>query len=208
MKKLEIDYWEESYKVDDISTFGNEPNAWLKKYINLFDENFSVLDIGCGDGINSIYLAKNKFNNIKAFDISQNAIEKLKRIIKKEQIKVDCWSQDIKNYIFDDNYDLVMSFGTLHFLEKEEWINFVLEMKKNTNINGYNIIQIMTNELPSTPDIAPYAVGLADDGILKELYDDPKWEIIEYSSYIINHSHFNVPEHSHSANKIIARKIK
>lgn len=33
--------------------------------------------------------------------------------------------------------------------------------------NGINIIQLFTNVLPASPDIAPYAVGLAEDEEIK-----------------------------------------
>ena len=71
-------------------------------------------------------------------------------------------------------YDLVMSFGTLHFVSKD--------------------------------DVAPFAIRLAKDEEIKQLYYD--WEILQFKSYIFEDEHLNVPKHLHASNKIVARRIK
>lgn len=59
---------------------------------------------------------------------------------------------------------------------------------------------------PALADIAPFAIGLADDGEIEEMYGD--WEIIEYKSYVFEDEHPGVPKHLYASNKIIARRIK
>lgn len=202
---MKIQVWEDSYNDDSVSTFGDSPNSWLIEYFEYFDKTWRLLDVGCGDGIDSLYLANNGFKNIDAFDISKNAINKMARLAKANNLQVNGWAQDINEYKFDRSYDFIMSFGTLHFLKKEARTKFLKKSKDNTSIGGINIIQILTDELPATPDIAPYAIGMAKDGELKELYND--WEIIKFISYITTHEHFGVPMHSHSCNKIFARRL-
>ena len=77
---MKIPFWEETYKNDNVSTFGTEPNATILEYEYLFDKACSIFDIGCGDGKNCLYLSKQGFSNIEAFDLSDNAIAKLRRI--------------------------------------------------------------------------------------------------------------------------------
>lgn len=67
-------------------------------------------------------------------------------------------------------------------------------------------MHIFTDEVPASDDIKPFAVGLAHDGELKELYND--WEILSFQSYIFEDEHPGVPKHLHSVNKIAARKTK
>ena len=57
-----------------------------------------------------------------------------------------------------------------------------------------------------TFDIAPYAIGMAKDGELKEMYSD--WEILQFLSYTFEEEHEGVPLHKHSSNKLVARKIR
>ena len=52
-------------------------------------------------------------------------------------------------------------------------------------------MQIFTDTVPASEDIAPFAIGLAQDEEIKELYSD--WEILQFKSYvfaIIKQSHF------------------
>jgi 2-polyprenyl-3-methyl-5-hydroxy-6-metoxy-1,4-benzoquinol methylase len=85
---MKIPFWEETYKVDDIFTFGSEPNNTIIEFENLFNKSGNVLDVGCGDGKNSLYLAKQGFSNIDAFDLSENAINKLERLARKDDINM------------------------------------------------------------------------------------------------------------------------
>ncbi len=39
----------------------------------------------------------------------------------------------------------------------------------DTNTGGIHIMQIFTDTVPASKDIAPFAVGLAKDGEIKEL---------------------------------------
>ena len=114
--------------------------------------------------------------------------------------------QDLCQFDFKKKYDLLMSHGTLHFVTKNDWFNFLLKAKNNTNKNGIHIIQIFTNKLPASPDIAPYVKGLSDEGELEMIYHD--WEIMQTKSYTFEDEHPGAPKHYHAANKIVARKLK
>ncbi len=56
--------------------FGEEPEKTLIKFINKIDKFKPVLDIGAGQGSNSVYLASNGFS-VDAVDPSGVAILKL-----------------------------------------------------------------------------------------------------------------------------------
>ena len=111
-----------------------------------------------------------------------------------------------KVYQFEQRYDMITCFGTLHFVTKNYWKRFINNAKKYTNIGGIHIIQIFTDTVPASEDIAPFAIGLAKDEELKELYAD--WEILQFKSYVFEDEHPNVPKHLHASNKIVARKVR
>lgn len=202
---MKIPFWEESYKDDNISTFGVEPNPTIIEYENMITKTACILDVGCGDGKNSLYLSKQGHLNIDAFDLSENAIAKLNRIAANRKLKVSAWVQDLCKYNFDKKYDLIFSFGTLHFVSKTHWKSFLLDAKESTNIGGLHIIQLFTNEVPPSPDIEPFAIGLSDDEEIKYLYED--WNILQFNSYTFEDEHPGVPKHVHASNKIVAQRI-
>ncbi|MEA4920042.1 MAG: methyltransferase domain-containing protein [Clostridiaceae bacterium] len=115
---MKIPFWEDSYKDDQVSTFGTQPNATIVEYEHLFSKSWSVLDVGCGDGKNSLYLSGLGYTEVEAFDMSVNAIAKLNRIASSKNLHVTAWVQDLTQFTFGKHYDLVMSFGTLHFVKK------------------------------------------------------------------------------------------
>ena len=199
---MEKPFWESTYKDDSVSTFGTEPNTSIPEFEHLFQKSWNVLEIGCGEGKNPLYLASQGYANVDAFDLSENAISKLSRIADKHKLIINAWVQDLRLYQFERQYDLVISFGTLHFVDKPDWKALLLKAKDNTNVGGIHIIQIFTNVLPASPDIAPFAIGLADDEELKAIYDD--WSILQFKSYTFEDEHPGVAKHYHAANKIVS----
>lgn len=201
---MNVPFWEEEYRKDTLA-FSAEPNAAVKEFEHLLGKAPSILEAGCGEGQNVLYLAKRGFRDIDAFDISEAGISKLKRLCELNAVSVNAFVQDLTAYRFEKKYDLIMSFATLCFVEKSAWRKFIGDAKANTNIGGIHIMHIFTDSVPASPDIAPFAKGLARDGELKELYED--WEILQFRSYIFEDEHPNVPKHLHSANKLVARRV-
>jgi tellurite methyltransferase len=197
-------FWENTYKDENVSTFGTHPNQDMEEMWPNFGKNWSILEVGCGEGKNALFLAQKGFD-VHAFDISPAGILKMKKIASMNNIQINAWTQDLKEYYFKKSFDVIISYGTLHFVEKNAWKNFIKNAQSNTRIGGLNIFQIFTNKVAASSDIAPFAVGLADEGELFSLYQG--WEIIRSKSYIFEDEHPGVPKHHHASNKIIARKL-
>lgn len=204
MDKEFVPFWENAYKDENIVTFSSEPNVTIKEFEHLLSQQSQIIDIGCGEGQNAVYFARHGYCNVDAFDISEHGIAKLKQKCQKENIQLNAFTADLITYQFEKQYDMVMSFGTLHFVQKMDWKSLINRAKACTNIGGIHIMQIFTDTVPASEDIAPFAIGLAKDGEIKELYND--WEILQFKSYTFEDEHPGVPKHIHSSNKIVARK--
>jgi len=63
-----IPFWEEAYKDENIVAFSSEPNATIKEFEHLLNRRSQIIDIGCGEGQNALYLAKQGYCNVDAFD--------------------------------------------------------------------------------------------------------------------------------------------
>lgn len=205
---MKIDFWEDYFKDDSTFLFGNTPNKTIVEFEHLFNKAWNILDVGCGDGKNSFYLAEQGFENIDAFDISEAAIGKIKRLCNNSDCKINASVAAVSDFEFRKKYDLMMAFGVFHFVAKEDWKAFIKKAQNNTNVGGIHIIQMFNDSIAPTPDIAPYAVGMAKDGEIKRLYEYEDWEIIQFLSYTFEEEHPGVPLHKHASNKIVARKVK
>ncbi len=205
MSKDLVPFWEKSYQEIDTVAFSTEPNVTITEFEHLLNDQSKVLEVGCGEGQNAIYLA-GKGHHVDAFDLSEYGIAKLKHRCELSNVQVNAFTADLTTYQFERYYDMITCFGTLHFVDKNEWKKFIKNAKEYTNMGGIHIIQIFTDVVPASEDIAPFAIGLAKDEEIKELYTD--WEILQFKSYVFEDEHPNVPKHLHASNKIVARRVK
>ena len=68
-------FWEETYGNKNMKTFG-ESSSEIIELAEMIPEGSLVLDMGCGDGRNSVFLAEKGFI-VEAFDISETGINRL-----------------------------------------------------------------------------------------------------------------------------------
>ena len=199
-----IPFGEETYRNRDINTFPAEPNGTILEFEHFLRKDSVILEAGCGEGQNVRYLAKNGYSDIDAFDLSEAGISKLQWICEREGLHINAFTDDLAKFQFTKSYDLVMTFATLCFVEKDKWKHFIEDAKEHTKPNGIHIIHTFTNTVPASPDIAPFAVGLADEGEIKDLYSD--WEVLQFKTYVFDDEHPGVPKHQHAVNKLVVRK--
>jgi len=198
-------FWEKSYQDKNVSTFSKEPTADLNEYVHILNEPLLVLDVGCGEGRNSIFLAS-KNHTVDAFDISEAGINKAKSIAANMNLHVNFWVKNLAEFEFTKEYDVILSHGVLHLPEKQIRDKFIAEAQKNTRINGFHFIGVFTNRLPATPDNAPFTKSLFDVGELPEKYNG--WEIIHHLEGIFSDEHPGGVKHEHAYERIIAKKIQ
>lgn len=198
-------FWEESFsQLDAVDTFG-EPAEELISLVGLLPGGANVLDIGCGEGRNALYLAEQGFN-VTAIDISAAGIQKLKHFADRKNLQIPAEVQDMKDYVFTNKYDLIIAHGSLHLVEREFWTTLIEEMKANTKAGGYNVVVVFTDILPPPDDLRDFHVGLFREGELFDFYND--WRIVQKLSYILHDEHPGGIKHRHPINKIVAQKTK
>lgn len=148
-------FWEETYRDQTVSTFSKGPTVDVEEFYKLFPTGGRVLDMGCGEGRNSIFMAKPGCQ-VDALDLSENGIGKAKAIAAAEGVQV--------------NFFLILSHRVLHLPERDVRSRFIRKMQEHTAVGGYHAVGIFTNRLPATPDNAPYTHSLFDVGELPALY--------------------------------------
>jgi len=201
---MEKPFWEQTYQDKTVSTFSKGPTADLKEHAHLLHAPALVLDVGCGEGRNSIFLAAQGYD-VEAFDLSEAGIEKAKRIAQDMNLKIKFWAQNLADFVFQKKYDVILSHGVLHLPEKQYRDQFICEAQKNTKIGGFHFIGVFTNRLPATPDNAPFTKSLFDVGELPGKYSG--WEIVHHAEGTFRDEHPGGIKHEHAFERIIAKKI-
>lgn len=197
-------FWEQTYSNKDVSTFSKGPTVDVGEFYTLFPKGGRVLDVGCGEGRNSIFLAKYGCR-ADAFDISESGIAKAKAIARAAGVEVNFFTCDLGEFTFDGEYDVILSHGVLHLPEKEVRDRFIRDMQAHTSPGGYNGVGIFTNRLPATPDNAPYTQSLFDVGELPGKYLG--WEIVHHLEGTFRDTHPGDIHHEHAFERVIARRV-
>ena len=145
MKKY-YEAYDERYKAvheKNLRCMGYECSAIVTEIINKFGirRDNSILEIGCGEGRDSIVLLKDGYN-LLATDVSAQAINYCK-----EQYKefADHFQMlDAVNGVHDEKYDLIYSVAVIHMLVPDEDRNlFCSFIKEHLNENGIALICTM-----------------------------------------------------------------
>lgn len=200
---MELPFWEKTYRDPNVSTFAPRPDRNLAEYAHLLTVPSKVLDVGCGEGRNAVYLAE-LGHVVDAFDLSEAGIVKARTIAEARGLSIRFEVGDIATYRIEKEYDVIVSTGVLHLPEKVDRDAFMEQMRQCTKPGGYHFIGVFTNRLPATPDNASFTKSLFDVGELPSLYAD--WEIIDHGEGTFQDEHPGGIHHEHAYERVIARK--
>ncbi len=94
-----------------------------------------LLDVACGTGMGSIYLAENFGCEVTGIDVSHSKIKIARKLAEDRGVDVEFMVGDAHNLPFrDESFDIVISECTLCLLDRERAIE---EMIRVTGRNGY-----------------------------------------------------------------------
>ncbi|WP_154954974.1 tellurite resistance methyltransferase TehB [Klebsiella grimontii] len=111
-----------------------------------------ALDLGCGNGRNSLYLAANGFD-VTAWDKNPASISNLERIRQAEGLEnLRTAIKDLNALSFDGEYDFILSTVVMMFLEAKTIPGLIANMQRCTRPGGYNLIvaAMDTDDFPCT----------------------------------------------------------
>jgi 2-polyprenyl-3-methyl-5-hydroxy-6-metoxy-1,4-benzoquinol methylase len=106
--------WNARYESQE-SYLGEIPSPFLRQqleWITTMAPGRNVLDIACGEGRNSLFLAQYGFR-VTGLDISDVGIGKGRNRAEQLGVEVDFRRVDLEKYVFDSNYDVVLNFNFL-----------------------------------------------------------------------------------------------
>jgi tellurite methyltransferase len=163
-----------------------------------------ALDLGAGEGADSIRLALLGYH-VDAVEVSEVAAGKISRFAQDAGAKVRAVVADIREFVLDGSYDVIICNGVLHYLDEKEQV--VTRMQEATLPGGINIISLWSTYTP-VPDCHDSIPVFCDDenGIVAKLYQDWPKELLYFERDKAESSHSDLPSHRHSHIKLIARR--
>ena len=168
----------------------------------------SVLDLGAGDGRHSLFLASKGFD-VKAVDVSEAGLEKLKRFAAAEQLDIKTLVEDLAAWSIDGSYDVMVATSILQHLPTGQAMRLLRDMQTHTNPEGLNAISLFTKNserynLDREEDPEAF---YPEEGWLKDFYKD--WDILDHQTYeaeLIGKTHPDGSPMKNLMERILARK--
>lgn len=148
--------WSEHYNIKELdfvvdSVQNNHVQIWAEELVKIIDEKNTCLEIGCGSGISSLWLAKNN-RNVTALDYTQSSIELVKTAAEKLSLDVEVICADAtKDLPFrKKKFDYIFQSGLLEHFTTLQQIDLLTKWK--------NMGERMISMIPNKASI-PYRIG-------------------------------------------------
>lgn len=114
----------------------NPPEELIKLVEKGIIKPCKVLDVACGEGFYSIYLAKKGFD-VMGIDLSEKAIEYAKENAKKAGVNIIFKAMDVMDLAeLKEKFDFVLEWALLHCLARENWQNYINNVSDLLNEKG------------------------------------------------------------------------
>lgn len=140
MSSLYKEIWNECHKNFIKNRENIVHDRWLEDFSEIIEKSSKpIIDLGCGNGHNTLYLIKNGKQTISC-DYSDFAIEKLKENIPEtEAVLFDMTD----NFPFEDNsVEIIIADLSLHYFSKEVTEKIIREIQRVLVPNGHLIFRV------------------------------------------------------------------
>jgi len=146
-------HWDHVYETknpDQVSWTQKIPQTSLD-FIHSFNlpKTVQIIDIGGGDSMLVDHLLEEGFENITVLDISEKALDKVKKRLGERAQKVHWIVGDITAFESDTMFDIWHDRATFHFLVTEDQMARYLDRARKF-VSGYMIIGTFSEQGPDT----------------------------------------------------------
>ncbi len=205
--------WNANYR-DTRNVFGIDPAPMLERHARLVDEGHPSLDVGCGQGRNSLFLARGGVE-VHALDPSTVAVEQTRVVAEKEGLRISTQIgviEDVQRPA--DGFGSILVFGLIPILTRAQIDAMIASIEHLIAPSGLLFITAFTTEDPKFE-------ALCGDGQLSEYdhgshtYLEPDelrslfsgWRVIDYWEGLgPEHRHGDGPVERHGLAEAVFRR--
>jgi cyclopropane fatty-acyl-phospholipid synthase-like methyltransferase len=173
----------------------------------------TVLDIGCGYGRDTVYLAKQGFQ-VTGIDFSKEMIAQGEKWAKEESLNIAFIVDNFTTHNFTETYDAAVSFNCLHLLAKDQRKQYVKKLYDLLNPGGIFVTaNFSTKESkyrqgeevePNTFTRNGKIVHYFTEEELRELFSG--FNIVSITQEQAEEEHEDQGKHTHNEYLLIAKK--
>jgi tellurite methyltransferase len=205
---------EERYWWREGDPYSTEANAYptslltqmtLHLLAGIDPEGRRVLDLGAGEGADSIRLAKLGYD-VTAVEISEVAVKKIERFAAEARADINIELADIREYQPTGAFDVVICNGVLHYIRDK--VTVIHRMQAATAPGGLNVVSLWSTSttVPECHNSVPVYCD-EEDGVVSGAYRSWDLSLLYFERGKPETSHSGMPQHAHSHIKLIAKKL-
>lgn len=173
-------FYEAVYHTSDerkLAWYQEDAPEFLQKLAKGFKGKETALDIGCGTGTNTVYLAKLGLQ-VTALDFVENALIFARKNAEKANVHIDFVHADIFKWKVPQTFDVILDSGCLHNFrgsQRDDYKNIVLSLM---NSKSYFILAHFGRESPFSLPFGPVKCSK------KKIVDffEPELRLLDFST--------------------------
>jgi SAM-dependent methyltransferase len=130
--------YDELYR-NEASALGNPTPAFVRYFKGLPRGGLCVLDIGCGQGRDAIFIAR-LGHTVTGVDLSPAGVADLVKTAKSEDLPITGHVADIQKYNPEGLFDILLIDRTLHMLAEGERLNTLARLLRSAAADAHLLI--------------------------------------------------------------------
>lgn len=197
-------YYEDKYNQEDFY-WGLQPAKICFEILKLLPptKKYKVLNVGCGEGKDSIFLARNGYD-VSCFDVTHSGVKKARIMAERLGLHINAFVADVCEFRISSKFDIIL-VGNINNIPVELRAEIFKNYKDYTNTNGLNVFSAFL-EKPfniSNHQHIPNFYKCYSGEILR-LYHD--WKVEMYEETICDCKSKHLPN-PHAISSVIVKKI-
>src|SRR5262249_6616245 len=108
--------------------WGKAPSGFAREIADRLSAGSRVLDLGCGEGRDSVYFAERGFE-VTGLDVSPEALAKGRRLAEERKVQVQWLCRSMLDAPVGGRFDLVYSCGSVHHLRRRDRIRLFRRLR-------------------------------------------------------------------------------
>lgn len=118
-------------------------DQWLDEYLEIMNQEDMILDLGCGNGANTLYLIERGYQ-VLSVDYALEALQNVKDFIAESQTL----HVDMRQLLpFQNNqFSTVIADISLHYLKDEEMKQIMHELRRIIKPQGYLLARVSSSQ--------------------------------------------------------------
>jgi len=142
----------ESFYQQNRHGLGEPTKAFVEFFSNLAESRLTVLDVGCGQGRDALFIAR-LGHHVTAIDHSPSGIRDLDNDAAAENLSIQTEVIEIRDFQSDSIYDVIVIDRTLHMLDLRDRQQVLANLLASTRSGSYILLADEKSNIPQFVDI-------------------------------------------------------